>query len=98
VYNVEGNLATPNIINAIIDLYSNLPIEAGIEIYIKGETELINGFLRNVDTVGCETIANNLGYEYIKFVVDNDDISNKCYRISTPKYTEELENILINYI
>jgi hypothetical protein len=98
VCDIEGNLASPDIVNAILEIYSNLPIQDGIDIYIKGETELINGFLKNVENIGHEIIACNMGYEYIKFIVLDNDNNNKFYTISTSNYDEELENILINYV
>jgi hypothetical protein len=99
VHNIEGNLASQSIIELIHNLYSNLPIHEGIEIFIKGDSTLVNGFLKHVEEIDPVKIASNLGYEYIKFItVNNNHDIEKSYSINTSNYDEELEIILINYI
>jgi hypothetical protein len=51
-HNIQENLALLGIINTILDIYLNLSIQNSISIYIKGEVDLMGGFLRNFETFG----------------------------------------------
>jgi hypothetical protein len=92
VTDIQGPLATPEMIALIQTLYSNIPMQK-ITIKIYGQKNLVDGFLKE------HYERPNDWYEDLGFsTVTYEVTENEGYEIKTDDYQEEMEAILINYI
>lgn len=95
ITDIQGSLASDDMIKLIYMLYSNIPITKGIKIKIRGDMKNIDTFLDYVKNnpkyfagIGCETP------EFI--IVDNNE--DDVYVITEKDVRDQLDDIMINYI
>ena len=91
ISDIKGSLATPDMINMIKTLYSNVPLIEKITIKIQGNEVLVKGFLDYV----ADYDPRNIGCNKIIWLYDTD---HKSHTIETSDYEDELHEILLNYI
>ena len=91
ITDIEGTLATKNMINIIHELYSNVPLIEELTININGDENLLTGFMEFADNY--EFLP--LGVKNVQFVKSNET---KSHKIKSTDYQDELEEILLHYI
>lgn len=91
ISDIESNFASEDLMSFIHKLYSNVQPIDNLIIHIKGDDELVKGFLnytKNMDFI-------HLGFRHIQFHVNDELIS---HTITSDNYEQELDDILIHYI